>query len=88
METCVGKSIEELAERVAIAKSVSPFLNTEYAAFYVGLSASGLAKMRRRGEGPKCRHHGRSIRYHIDDLDAWSCTTEIHGDVQEKTSAA
>ncbi len=72
MERGVEKDIMELAERVAVAKKVSPFLNTEHAAFYIGLSASGLEKMRRKGRGPKFRHHGRHIRYHIDDLDAWS----------------
>jgi hypothetical protein len=71
-EICVDREVEQLADRVAAAKKVSPFLNTEHAAFYIGLSASGLEKMRRKGRGPKFRHHGRHIRYHIDDLDAWS----------------
>uniref|UniRef100_UPI003183F458 hypothetical protein n=1 Tax=Edaphosphingomonas laterariae TaxID=861865 RepID=UPI003183F458 len=28
--------------------------------------------MRRRGEGPLFRRHGRHVRYHVDDLDSWS----------------
>lgn len=28
--------------------------------------------MRRRGVGPRYRKHGRYVRYHIADLDAWS----------------
>lgn len=65
-------AVEEMAQRVAIAKKVSPYLNTQMAAFYIGLSASALEKMRCKGEGPAFCYHGRHVRYHIDDLDAWS----------------
>ncbi|MGX1101565.1 helix-turn-helix transcriptional regulator [Amorphus sp. MBR-141] len=58
--------------RAARAKRGSPFLNTAQAAFYVGLSARTLEKMRTAGTGPIYRKHGRYVRYHIDDLDAWS----------------
>jgi excisionase family DNA binding protein len=58
--------------RAARAKRGSPFLNTAQAAFYVGLSARTLEKMRTAGTGPVYRKHGRYVRYHIDDLDAWS----------------
>jgi hypothetical protein len=88
MEICVDRDIENLADRVAGAKKVSPFLNTEHAAFYIGLSASGLEKMRRRGNGPKFRHHGRHIRYHIDDLDAWSVARDDHRGAGGTTDAA
>jgi hypothetical protein len=30
--------------------------------------------MRQNGEGPAYRKHGRYIRYHIADLEAWSNT--------------
>ena len=65
-------SAEDMARRVAIAKKVSPYLNTQMAAFYVGLSASALEKMRCKGEGPQFCYHGRHVRYHLDDLDEWS----------------
>ena len=56
----------------ATAKKGSPFLNTAQAAFYIGLSKRTLEKMRVTGGGPKYRKHGRYVRYHIDDLNAWS----------------
>ncbi|MDX8541553.1 helix-turn-helix domain-containing protein [Mesorhizobium abyssinicae] len=59
-------------ERAARAKKGSPFLNTAQAAFYVGLSQRTLEKMRLKGGGPQFRKHGRFVRYHIDELDAWS----------------
>jgi len=59
-------------ERAARAKKGSPFLSTEQAAFYLGLSSRKLQAMRRDGTGPRFRRHSRYIRYHIDDLDSWS----------------
>ena len=56
----------------AQAKKGSPFLNTDQAAFYVGLSRRTLEKMRRQGRGPTFRKHGRYVRYHIADLIEWS----------------
>lgn len=58
--------------RAANAKKGSPFLNTDQAAYYVGLSRRTLEKMRTAGGGPRFRKHGRYVRYHIDDLDIWS----------------
>lgn len=58
--------------RAARAKKGSPFLSTEQAAFYLGLSARKLQTMRASGSGPRFRRHSRYVRYHIDDLDAWS----------------
>lgn len=52
-----------------------PFLNTPRAAFYLGLSARHLERMRGRGEGPSFRRHGRFVVYHVADLDAWSRST-------------
>ncbi len=60
--------------RAANAKKGSPFLNTDQAAFYIGLSRRTLEKMRSQKVGPPFRRHGRYIRYHIDDLDRWSQT--------------
>jgi hypothetical protein len=58
--------------RAARAKKGSPFLSTEQAAFYLGLSARKLQAMRASGIGPRFRRHSRYVRYHIDDLDFWS----------------
>lgn len=62
---------DEIA-RAQRARKGSPFLNTEQAAFYLGLSARKLQQMRAAGTGPSFRRHSRYVRYHIDDLDAWS----------------
>lgn len=62
---------DEIA-RAAKAKKGSPFLNTDQAAFYIGLSRRTLEKMRTHGGGPRFRKHGRYVRYHIVDLDGWS----------------
>ncbi len=48
------------------------FLNTKEAAAYLGLKPNTLEKMRVYGGGPEYRKHGRYVRYHIDDLNAWS----------------
>ena len=58
--------------RAARAKKGSPFLSTEQAAFYLGLSARKLQQMRAASMGPAFRRHSRYVRYHIDDLDTWS----------------
>ena len=63
---------EDAINRAARARKGSPFLNTAQAAHYVGLAERTLESMRGQGEGPAFRRHGRFIRYHIDDLDAWS----------------
>jgi hypothetical protein len=62
---------DEIA-RAARAKKGCPFLNTEQAAFYLGVSARKLQQLRRGQGGPQFRRHSRYVRYHIDDLDAWS----------------
>lgn len=63
--------------RAARAKKGSPFLSTEQAAFYLGLSARKMQAMRGAGTGPRFRRHSRYIRYHIDDLDSWSSGSGI-----------
>ena len=68
--------------RATKAKKGSPFLNTAQAAFYVGLSEKTVEKMRRRGDGPRFRRHGRFIRYHIDDLDVWSLNAPAGGPLE------
>ena len=58
--------------RAQLARKGSPFLTTEQAAEYVGLKRRTLEKMRTVGGGPPYRKHGRYVRYHIDELRAWS----------------
>jgi excisionase family DNA binding protein len=59
--------------RAAIAsRKESPFLTTAEAAVYTNTSERTLERLRRKGGGPPFRSHGRPIRYHITDLDAWS----------------
>jgi excisionase family DNA binding protein len=58
--------------RASEAKKGSPFLTTREAAHYLSLSFRTLEKMRLTGNGPRFRKHGRYVRYHIADLDAWS----------------
>lgn len=47
-------------------------LRPQEAAAYLGLSHSTLAKLRLTGGGPSFRKLGRSVRYHLDDLDRWA----------------
>ncbi|WP_371637067.1 helix-turn-helix transcriptional regulator [Stappia sp. P2PMeth1] len=58
--------------KAAAARKGSPFLSTREAAFYLGLSYRTLEKMRLTDAGPRYRKHGRFVRYHIADLEAWS----------------
>ena len=58
--------------RAARARRGTPFLSTDQAAHYLGLSPRKLQQMRKDGCGPLYRRHSRYIRYHIDDLDNWS----------------
>jgi hypothetical protein len=58
--------------RASSARRGTPFLSTEQAAYYLGLSARKLQQMRGVGTGPIFRRHSRYVRYHIDDLDDWS----------------
>lgn len=51
----------------------SPYLKTDEAAQYLGLSSSLLNKLRLTGGGPVfVRLAGRAIRYRRADLDAWA----------------
>ncbi len=50
----------------------APFFTTKEAAAYLKLKPNTLEKMRVYGGGPVYRKHGRRVRYHIDDLTAWS----------------
>jgi hypothetical protein len=73
--------------RAAEAKKGSPFLNTEQAAFYVGLSPRTLRRMRRKGGGPPFRRHAAFVRYHVADVIAWSEATARTTRAQEAAAA-
>ena len=64
--------MDGIVTRAALAKKSSPFLTTMQAADFIGLSERTLERMRTKGRGPDYRKHGRYVRYHIDDLEAWS----------------
>lgn len=66
------QEMDDDIDRAARAKKGSPFLSTEQAGFYLGLSPRKLQSMRAEPAGPRFRRHGRHVRYHIDDLDRWS----------------
>ena len=51
---------------------VKPFLTTKEAAAWLGLAPDTLEKWRVKGGGPPYRKHGRYVRYHLEDLVAWS----------------
>ena len=68
--------MDDDTDRAAEARKRSPFLTTDQAAFYVGLSRRTLEKMRWTCTGPRFRKHGRYVRYHIADLEAWSAEHE------------
>ncbi|CUS43540.1 hypothetical protein MGWOODY_Smn3474 [hydrothermal vent metagenome] len=63
---------EAAVARAARARGGTPFLTPEQAAYYLGLSVRTLQGYRSDGSGPRYRRHSRHVRYHIDDLDAWS----------------
>lgn len=70
--------MDDAAARAARAKKGCPFLTTAQAAFYLGLTARKLERMRAAGTGPVFRRHSRYVRYHIDELDAWSRSSGGH----------
>lgn len=53
----------------------SPYLNSEQAAAYLGVSVWRMKALRKAGTGPRYRFHSRYIRYLIDDLVLWSRST-------------
>ena len=68
-----GNDSDDAEARAARArKGGSPYLTTEEAARHVRLARRTLEKMRTVGGGPKYRKHGRYVRHHIDELEAWS----------------
>ncbi|MGR4892700.1 helix-turn-helix domain-containing protein [Sphingopyxis sp. LARHCG72] len=68
------------AARAAEARAGSPFLGPAEAAHYLGLSERTLREYRSKGTGPEFRRHGNKLRYHVDDLIAWSRRPRRAGD--------
>jgi hypothetical protein len=62
----------EIKSSAHLVRPENPFLTPVQAGDFVRLSWRTLERMRQRGEGPPYRKHGRYVRYHIDDLEAWS----------------
>ncbi|MGK6321344.1 helix-turn-helix transcriptional regulator [Sphingomonas sp. DT-204] len=62
----------DTADRARHARDASPFLTSKQTAFYLGISLATLKSLRAKRAGPRARKHGRTLRYHIDDIDAWS----------------
>jgi len=65
--------------RALRARKANPFLNSQQAAHYLGLSARHLERLRSHGKGPAFRRHCRFVWYHVDDLIAWSEITRCGG---------
>lgn len=60
------------AVREELSRTVSPWLDSEQAADYLGSTAGTLKNWRATGQGPK--YHviqSRLVRYHREDLDAF-----------------
>lgn len=72
--------MDDIAKRAQAARETCPFLTAKQAAFHLGLAYSTLKALRANGRGPVCRLHGRTWRYHIDDIEAWSNARRRGGD--------
>lgn len=73
-------ALDELRGKVKAAIGHKPaLLDVEAAAQYLGLSPAYMNKLRRGGNGPLYIKVGDSVRYHIDDLNAWLAGRERRG---------
>jgi len=64
--------MQQYKEITASHQAISPWMDTEKAADYIGCKPNTLKAWRNRGEGP--RYHvilHKLVRYHRDDLDAF-----------------
>jgi hypothetical protein len=66
---------QDSIERAKEARRGSPFLSPKQAAHYLGVSLRTLQVHRTNGTGPRFFRPCQRVRYHIDDLDAWSRST-------------
>ncbi|WP_068087235.1 helix-turn-helix transcriptional regulator [Novosphingobium rosa] len=67
-------------KRAQFARETRPFLTCKQVAYHLGVSLDTLRRMRRSKTGPRCRMHGATWVYHIDDLEAWSLAHAQGGD--------
>ncbi len=67
-------------ERAQFARETRPYLTNKQVAYHLGVSLTTLRRMRRDETGPRCRKHGATWVYHIDDLEAWSLSRARGGD--------
>jgi len=64
--------VEAALRRVLDPKLRSPWLDGEAAADYLACTPGTLKTWRARGEGPNYHViNGKSVRYHVNDLDAF-----------------
>lgn len=64
--------MDNTADRARAARSTCPYLTSKQAVYHLGIAYSTLRALRRAGRAPVGRRHGRTWRYHIDDIEAWS----------------
>lgn len=64
--------VEDIVKRVLETHRISPWLETEEAAKYLGKQPGTLRGWRSKGEGPPFHvvNH-KFVRYHVDDLDRY-----------------
>jgi len=67
-------------ERAQFARQTRPYLTNKQVAYHLGVSLRTLLRMRRDETGPRCRMHGGTWVYHIDDVEAWSLAHARGGD--------
>lgn len=71
--------MDDTASRAQAARDTCPYLTSKQTAFHLGIAHSTLRALRRTGQAPVGRLHGRAWRYHIDDIDAWSTARSSGG---------
>lgn len=64
------------------------WLRAAPAAAYVGLTASTMAKMRCRGDGPMFTRAGRVILYSREDLEAWLISRRVTSTTEAQNANA
>ncbi|MFA6125357.1 helix-turn-helix transcriptional regulator [Sphingomonas sp.] len=71
--------MDDTAIRAQAARATCPYLTTKQTAFHLGIAESTLRALRAAGRAPLGRRHGRTWRYHIDDIEAWSVARSSGG---------
>ena len=70
--TFTKNDIEDAVRRVLDTHARSPWYDTEAAAAYLSSTPGTLRSWRGNGVGPRYHTiHGKSVRYHVADLDAF-----------------